>query len=118
LNGLKVKQHKLKTWVAAMKKLTTISITISALLVAAMIFAFQLPPSNNQHIVFAKEQSKSTKADVTVTPEISNIKNALSREASPTAPQPFISNESITATLLLLCTGLVGLVGISRKNKN
>jgi hypothetical protein len=101
-----------------MKKLATISITISAIIVAAMIFAFQLPPSNNQHIVFAREQSKSTKADVTVTQEISDTNKALSREASPTATQPFLSNESITATLLLLCTGLVGLVGISRKNRD
>jgi hypothetical protein len=101
-----------------MKKLTIISFTIAAIVVAAMVFAFQLPPSNNQHIVFAEEQSKFTKADVTVTPEISNTNNALSQEASPTAPQPFLSNESITATLLLLCTGLVGLVGISRKNRD
>ena len=101
-----------------MKKLTAILIAISTVVVAYMIFAFQLPPESVQHIVFAEEQSILKKYDVNVNPEISSINDALSQEFSATTTQPFLSSESITAPLLLLCTGLVGLVGISRKNRN
>ena len=34
------------------------------------------------------------------------------------APSPVLSNSSITSTLLLFGTGLVGIVGISRNRKN
>jgi hypothetical protein len=104
--------------VAAMTKLIIVVITFSAALAAYTLFAFQLPPKNVQQIVFAEEQSIPTKSEATGKLEILNVNNDLSQEISTTATQPFLSNESITAALLLLCTGLVGLVGISRKNRN
>jgi hypothetical protein len=39
-----------------MKKLISISITLSTVLVAYMLFAFQLLPKNVQQIVFAEEK--------------------------------------------------------------
>ena len=100
-----------------MKKVSIIAVAISTVLVVYVIVAFQLPLKNTQQIVFAGEQSIPAKSETTAKPDNPNVDTDLSHEAAASATHSLFSNESITAALLLLCTALVGLVGISRKNK-
>ena len=100
-----------------MKKVGIILGAISTVLAVCMIFTFQLPPKNAEQIALAEEKSIPVKSETTVKPDNSNVDSPLPHEDTTSTTHPFLSNESITAALLLLCTALVGLVGISRKNK-
>lgn len=109
---------------------------LSTLLVVSMVFAMQLSHSNYQQATPSKEKLPLFNVEKTVSGDLSIIDSTVEIINSETAtsdldiykhpvtaaslqasalPQPSINNKSNTAFILLLCTGLVGLVGINRK---
>ena len=117
-----------------MKKRLTILFIFSTMVIVSMVFA--LPLSNNGRLTFSASQTNTKSQVLPIYSDASYVytinesgyddiwkakshagKNDSRIVSSQIAKEarPNMNNESVTATMLLLGTGLVGLIGIGRK---